>query len=265
MYAFRRLPVLSMLCLFTILAACTPAASAPVAAEARDTLYQVSTIGSLMAGNYDGIKTVKQVSSRGDIGIGTIDGLDGEMLMLDGVVYQVKDSGVVEKPGPDVTIPFTAVTYFDVDATEKTGEVQNLDDLKALLDKMIIKKDRFYAFRIDGTFKTIQVRSVPKQVKPYPILSEVTKKQAVFNYENVKGSLIGFWCPDYVGSVNVPGYHLHFISDDHTKGGHLLYVAISDATVKMDETRFFEMELPESAQLDAGITDAQKEIDKVEK
>ncbi len=260
-----RLHALKIIILCLVLSACSPSGTTPSSAEMRDTLYQVSTIGSLMAGNYDGIKTVKQVSAKGDIGIGTIDGLDGEMLMLDGTVYQVKDSGVVEKPGPDVTIPFTAVTFFDADVTEKTGEVKSLDDLKALLDKMIIKKDRFYAFRIDGTFKSIQVRSVPKQVKPYPILSEVTKKQAVFDFENEKGSLIGFWCPDYVGSVNVPGYHLHFISDDRTKGGHLLNVSVSEAVVIMDETRFFEMELPESAQQDAGFSDAQKEIDKVEK
>lgn len=251
--------------LCVILAACSPAGATTSSPEARDTLYQVSTIGSLMAGNYDGIKTVKQISQKGDLGIGTIDGLDGEMLMVDGVVYQVKDTGAVLKPGEDATVPFTAVTYFDVDLSQNIEQVQNLDDLKAILDKMIVKKDRFYAFRIDGLFSTVQVRSVPKQSKPYPILSEVTKKQAVFNYENIKGSLIGFWCPDYVGSVNVPGYHLHFISDDRTKGGHLLNVNISQATAKLDETRFFEMELAETAQQDASLKDAEKEIDKVEK
>ncbi len=261
----RSLPGLFLVFNLLMLAACSKAETVNANPEVRDTLYQVSTIGSLMAGNYDGIKTVEQVSQKGDLGIGTIDGLDGEMLMLEGVVYQVKDSGAVVKPGADATVPFTAVTFFDTDLSQNIEQVQNLDDLKAILDKMIIKKDRFYAFRIDGLFNTVQVRSVPKQSKPYPVLSEVTKKQAVFNYENLKGSLIGFWCPDYVGSVNVPGYHLHFISDDRTKGGHLLNVNISQATAKLDETRFFEMELGETAQKNANFTDTQKEIDRVEK
>ncbi|HEX7555465.1 MAG TPA: acetolactate decarboxylase [Leptolinea sp.] len=261
----RSLQFYFLLCISLALAACSNVEKAATNPEVRDTLYQVSTIGSLMSGNYDGIKTVEQISKKGDTGIGTIDRLDGEMLMIDGTVYQVKDSGIVVKPGNDVTVPFAAVTYFDDDLSQNINQVQNLDDLKAILDKMIVKKDRFYAFRIDGLFTTVQVRSVPKQSKPYPVLSEVTKKQAVFNYENIKGSLIGFWCPDYVGSVNVPGYHLHFISDDRNKGGHLLNVNVAQATAMLDETRFFEMELGENTQQNADFTDTQKEIDKVEK
>lgn len=232
--------------------------------ETRDTLYQVSTIDSLMAGNYDGIKTAGQVLKKGDFGIGTFDALDGEMVMLNGRIYQVKDSGMVEKPSAEIKLPFTAVTYFDADATQTVDQVQDLDTLKAILDKLIVKKDRFYAIRVDGLFSKVEVRSVPRQQKPYRILSEVTKNQPVFDYENVRGTLVGFWCPAYVGSVNVPGYHLHFISEDFTKGGHLLNVSFTNASVTLDETRFFEMELGENSQQAGGIADPQGEIDKVE-
>jgi acetolactate decarboxylase len=247
------------------LSACVPAVNSPAAPESRDTLYQVSSINSLMAGNYDGILSAEQVSKKGDFGIGTFEAVDGEMLMLNGVIYQVKDSGAVVTPSGTIKLPFTAVTYFDADLSQDVKTVQNLDGLKALLDPMLAKKDRFYAIKIDGIFDHVKVRSVPKQEKPYPVLSEVTKKQAVFEYQAVSGSLVGFWCPDYVGSVNVPGYHLHFISDDRTKGGHLLDVSFSKANVKLDETRFFEMELGESVQADSGVKDAQGEMDKVEK
>jgi acetolactate decarboxylase len=243
-----------------IMAAC----SAPASAETRDTLYQVSTINSLMAGNYDGIKTIQDVAKKGDTGIGTFDTLDGEMVMIDGTVYKVKSSGVVEKPDTKVTLPFSAVTFFDVDNSTSLGPVKDLNELKAALDKMIVKKDRFYAFRIDGTFTTVQTRSVPAQQKPYPILSEVTKNQVVFNFEGVKGSLIGFWCPETVGSINVPGYHLHFISDDRTQGGHLLNISFDSAKAMIDETRFFEMEIGELSSA-GNIDNAGEEIDKVEK
>jgi acetolactate decarboxylase len=240
------------------------ACASPASPEARDTLYQVSTINSLMAGNYDGIKSIQDVSKRGDTGIGTFDTLDGEMVMIDGIVYKVKSTGEVVKPDVKVTLPFTAVTYFDADKSVDPGPVKNLDELKAALDKLVEKKDRFYAFRVDGTFATVQTRSVPAQQKPYPILSEVTKKQAVFNFENVKGSLIGFWCPDTVGSINVPGYHLHFISDDRTKGGHLLNISFENAKAMADETRFFDMEIGESFAA-GNINNAVEEINKVEK
>lgn len=259
-----RILVLAILFSSLLLPACTSSTPPVDLPETRDTLYQVSTLNSLVAGNYDGIKTAQDVSTHGDFGIGTFNGLDGEMVMLDGKVYQVKDSGVVEQPADTITLPFTAVTFFDADLTKDLGEIQNYDALKTELDQLITKKDRFYAIKIDGVFGTIKTRSVPKQEKPYPILSEVTKNQPVFDYENVKGSLVGFWCPEYIGSVNAVGYHLHFISENHTQGGHLLDVSFSNASVTLDETRFFEMELGEAAQQDSGVTDAQGEIDKVE-
>jgi acetolactate decarboxylase len=231
----------------------------------RDTLYQISTLDSLIAGNYDGIETAAQVLAKGDFGIGTFEGLDGEMVALDGVIYQVKATGAVEEPDEDIMIPFSSVTYFDMDTIYDVGQVDDLDALKALLDPMIVKKDRFYAIRLDGDFSAIKVRSVPKQEKPYPVLSEVTSSQPVFDYQDVSGTLVGFWCPDYVGSVNVPGYHLHFISDDRTLGGHLLEISFADAKVMIDETRFFSMTLAEDAAQEGDILDAQKEIDKVEK
>jgi acetolactate decarboxylase len=262
MQKHRSLLTFLAILLYLSISACSKVETA--SPEARDVLYQVSTINSLMAGNYDGIKSIKEVSTKGDLGIGTFDTLDGEMVMIEGIVYKAKADGSVEKSDVNVTLPFTAVTYFDNDLSQEAGQIQNLDELKAFLDKLIVKKDRFYAFRIDGKFTTVQARSVPSQMKPYPILSEVTKNQSVFNYENVNGSMVGFWCPDTVGSINVPGYHLHFISDDRTKGGHLLNISFSDAKVMLDETRFFEMEIGEAASL-GGLNDAQKEIDKVEK
>ena len=254
-------PILLIFCLFSLgLTSC----SGSISAEDRDTLYQISTINSLMAGNYDGIRSIQDVAKKGDTGIGTFDTLDGEMVMIDGAVSKVKASGAVEKPDSKVTIPFSAVTFLDADSSEQLGSIKDLDELKAALDKLIIKKDRFYAFRIDGTFTSIQTRSVPAQQKPYPILSEVTKNQAVFNFENVKGSLVGFWCPETVGSINVPGYHLHFISDDRTMGGHLLNISFETAKAASDETRFFEMELGDAAAAGT-INNAGEEMDKVEK
>ncbi|MHC1770304.1 MAG: acetolactate decarboxylase [Flexilinea sp.] len=218
----------------------------PVAAavfDQRETLYQIATINALRAGQYDGITTLGWLKQQGNLGFGTFDGLDGEMILLDGVVYQAKATGLVELPADDVETPFATVTRFDADITADLGVGPDMASLHAALDKLIERKDAFYAIRIDGLFQQVQVRSVPKQQKPYPELVTALENQTVFEYQNIEGTIVGFWCPDYVGEVNQQGYHLHFISGDHTRGGHLLEAAVTSAQVSLDETRMFDMAL----------------------
>ena len=249
-----------------MLAACTVNSATPVSPEARDTLFQASTIDSLTAGNYDGVITGKDLLAKGDFGLGTFDKLDGEMVILDGKIYQVKSSGKVETPNPDsIKMPFAAITYFDNDISKDVSQVNDIKTLESDIDQMIVKKDRFYAIRVDGVFAKVKARSVPVQQKPYPILSEVTKNQSVFNYENVKGTLVGFWCPSDIGTLNAQGYHLHFISDDRTEGGLLLDISFSNANIKLDETRYYDLVISEAAQQESNIKDKQSEIEKVEK
>jgi len=247
----------------SLFAGCAGDAAQDKAAEEKDTLYQVSTINSLLAGNYDGFRSVGDLKENGDFGIGTFDTLDGEMVVIDGKVYKVKDTGEVLEMEDSVKTPFAAVTFFEKDKAQELSSISDLDSLCQELDSLIENKEMFYAFRIDGIFEYVKTRSVPKQSKPYPILSEITKNQPTFEYEGIPGSLVGFWCPEFIGSVNVPGYHLHFISEDRTKGGHLLDLRLNGATVYADITDSFKMELSEFG-TSASITDVQEEIEKVE-
>ena len=238
--------------------------SADTTSEQKDTIYQVSTLNSLLMGNYDGYESVEVLKSNGDLGIGTFDTLDGEMVMIDGKVYKVKSTGEVVEVEDTITVPFAAVTYFEQDSKTSLSGMASLDTLKVELDKLIVDKDMFYAIRIDGVFNNVKVRSVPKQEKPYPVLTEITKNQPVYEYSDVKGSLVGFWCPEYVGGANVPGYHLHFISEDRAQGGHLLDVSFDSADVSMDMSDDFHMSLTQGAAAGT-ITNLEKEIEGAEK
>jgi acetolactate decarboxylase len=53
-------------------------------------------------------------------------------------------------------------------------------------------------------------------------LVEVAREQTLFQYENVSGTLVGFFTPTFMASLSVPGLHLHFLSADFRSGGHLL-------------------------------------------
>ncbi|AFA48795.1 acetolactate decarboxylase [Acetobacterium woodii] len=243
---------------------CSNSTKNDVTASKEETLFQVSTINSLLAGNYDGFMTFSELKRHGNVGIGTFNALDGELIMIDNKVYKIESSGaVVEVPDSDKT-PFAAVTYFDQDVTKSLSNVASLDMLEQELDQLIEDKNSFYIFRIDGTFNTIKARSVPRQEKPYPVLSEAVKNQTVFNYDNISGTLIGLWCPEYIGGVNVPGYHFHFISDDRSKGGHLLDVRFDDAKAFMDVTDGFNM-IISPTNSDGVVNDLNSEIDAVEK
>ena len=212
--------------------------------EYQETLTQVSTIGALLNGVYDGGISFGDLKRYGDFGIGTFNGLDGEMVALDGEFYQIKSDGCAYKVKDSMKTPFANVTFFDDDRDVKLDEGMNYEDIRELIDDMIPTKNIFYAVKIDGTFSYVKTRSVPKQAKPYPPLVEVTKNQPIFEFNDVEGTIVGFRSPLYVGGMNVPGYHLHFITGDRRAGGHLLEVKVKDATAKLDYTSDLFMVLP---------------------
>jgi acetolactate decarboxylase len=216
-----------------------------------DSLTQVSTIDALLNGLYDGVTPWGELKEYGDFGIGTFDGLDGEMIVLDDVCYQVKVDGVAYPVTDTMTIPFAAVTAFDVDRELPVSEGMNYTQLQAYLSDSIEERNIFYAVRIDGTFDYVKTRSVPGQEKPYPPLVDVTAKQAIFEFEDVRGTIVGFYSPDYVGGLNVPGYHLHFITDDKKAGGHVLELEIEDAQLSVDYTSDIRIILPNTEEFNS--------------
>jgi len=236
------------------------------ASPPEDTVFQVSTINALLQGLYDGEMTCGELKKHGDLGIGTFDGLDGEMIMVDGSVLQVKADGKV-LPAPDgEKTPFAAVTFFRSDQAQQVKEVADYSQLQRLLDGLIANRNMFYAIRIDGTFSYVKTRSVPEQAKPYPPLVEVTKNQPVFEMRNVRGTVAGFYCPPYVEGFNVPGYHLHFVTEDHQQGGHLLECSLQEGEIQMDETREFYLMLPAGSDFAMAdlTTDRAEELNEVE-
>jgi acetolactate decarboxylase len=265
-----RYPILSALIL--ILAALAPL---PAAAEEtglsidrdREVLFQVSTIDALLLAVYDGVLSVGELKEKGDFGIGTFDKLAGEMILLDGVCYQVKEDGVAYIASDDMTTPFASVTFFDHDETVLIEEAANMTELVEILEASLPSKNAFYAVRIDGTFPYVRTRSVPAQERPYPLLVDVTARQTVFEFENTTGTIVGFWTPQFAAGINVPGSHLHFITDDRTAGGHVLDLRVDGVEVALDVTTSIFMALPaEGDFFDLDLTgDLSADLEKVEK
>ena len=244
----------------------TSCATAPID---RDSIFQTSTIDALLAGVFDGETNFGEVRENGDFGIGTFDALDGEMILLDGTVFQVAHDGSVNVIDDETTTPFANSTFFDPDIEIILDEpIASFTALEEFLDSKIATKNLFFAIKIESEFPRIETRSVPRQNRPYPPLAEVVAEQNKFEFENVAGTVVGFRSPAFVAGVNVPGYHLHFLNAERSAGGHILEIALAAGTkIELDPTPRFALELPESGDfLDTNLAeDKSAELEKVEK
>lgn len=209
----------------------------------KDTLFQLAAFNTFSTGQYGGVMPYSELERHGDFGIGTFDGLDGEMIALDGVFYQIPSSGVPRQADASQTAPYATITYFNADKTFTISGL-NYTGLKAYLDGQLSSKDTIYAIKVSGTYDYAQTRSPQKQMQPYPEINEALKTQSIFNLTDVSATAVGFWFPSSMNGVDYAGYHLHLITDDHTAGGHLLDCIIANATVQVDVINKYSLVLP---------------------
>ena len=240
-----------------------PAPAAPPA----DTMYQVSTLQALLIGVYDGQVTFAQLAGHGDLGLGTVQGLDGEMVALEGRFYQVRADGKVVEIPVRQTTPFANLVAFRPDQRLELKGPLTLAQLKAKIDAALGSPNQLCALRVKGRFSLVKARSVPGQQKPYPPLVEVVKKQSVWQFKEIDGSLVGFFLPAYLKGINASGYHLHFLDKTRQKGGHVLDAVVTEAVVELDRLYALEMVLPRQGDFyKAGLAaDMSQAVHKVEK
>ena len=214
-----------------------------------ETVYQVALLQSLAQGHFDGIVTVGELKAHGDTGIGTFDGLNGEMIVLDGVVYQAIGDGSIVIPPDSETVPFSNVTFFEPDLQMQLADVPDMASLQGQLNRTVEENgsNLFYIVKITGEFPAIKVRSEFKQEKPYRELDvALAADQIEFDYENIRGTMVGLYCPNFMSGLNSAGWHFHFITEDLTRGGHVLQVSVSSADASFDTTPSFTLALPEN-------------------
>jgi acetolactate decarboxylase len=210
--------------------------------------FQVSTLAALNAGVYQGSATVAQLKQHGDFGLGTFDGLDGEMVVLNGSVYQVKADGVADVVADNVKTPFYTVTSFRKERSLSLTGQMTYQAMQQQIDRQLPSLNLPYAMRIQGTFPELKVRSVPKQIPPYRSLNDVVKQQQrIFELRNVRGTLVGFRLPQYLNGVNVGGYHFHFVTNDRRAGGHVIDGKFVNPIADLDTLRGWEMVLPDNS------------------
>lgn len=217
--------------------------SQPKLVPNASSLYMCAPVNALVEGIYEEKVLLRDLKRYGNFGLGTFDNLDGEMILLDGVVYQVNAAGRVAVINDDCRTPFACVTFYQPVSHEDICQEMNYPVFLDLVQRLLPSPNLFYAVRLEGVFSYLKTRSVPKQQNYRPLV-DVAKDQPEFEFQNVAGTLAGFFTPAFMGSINVPGLHLHFLSADLTCGGHVLECRPRQGRIGVQFITHLELSLP---------------------
>jgi acetolactate decarboxylase len=214
--------------------------------------FQASTISAVLEGVFEGDVTFSELAGRGDFGIGTLNGCDGEMVAIDGKFLRADTEGRLEPVDPGARTPFAVLTSFEARhrLTLDEGEATSFDAICSEIDTRVGHPEIVHAVRVDGKFDLLHLRSIPKQEPPYRPLAELLADQTVFDFTDLEGTLVGFRFPDITLGIGVAGYHFHFISSDRARGGHVLDCCASGALqVAVDDLPDLYVETPPGVQV----------------
>lgn len=231
------------------------------------TFYQAGALVAFLQCIYDGDYSFEQLAQKGDFGLGTLNGVDGEMIAVDGNFYQVNAAGIASIIPPTACTPFSVVNKFQSVTPFEIANVPNLTALNQLLDTHITTPNIFYMIRIDGELEWVKLRSETCQMRPYqPLAETLPKLQRIFELTNSKGTLVVSRCPAYSAAFTIPGYHYHYIDDNRATGGHVFDLKLKSARVMINPLREFNMTLFDTpdfdkANLDIDIQEALKKIE----
>jgi len=212
---------------------------------AHHTLYQVSTATALVEGIYQGAVRVGTLREHGDLGLGTFENLDGEMVIVDGQVFQVRSDGSVRECDDNVLSPFAVITRFAPEAAVTLAQCPDLSHLTSRFDALRPSDNFFFALRVDGHFDYVHTRAMCWTAEGVPLV-QAAAVQPEFEWHDVSGTLVGFWTPEYAKTLNVPGYHLHFVSADRQNGGHLLQCRGTNLRLQIQREGEYHIALPDT-------------------
>ncbi|KXT79113.1 acetolactate decarboxylase [Streptococcus sp. DD13] len=211
-----------------------------------NTLFQYNTLGALMAGLYGGSLTVGELLEHGDLGLGTLDSIDGELIVLDGKAYQAKGSGdqpEVVEVADEMKVPYAAVIHHQAEVIFRQRFPMTAEELQKRIESYYDGENLFRSIKIVGDFTKMRVRMIPKSTSGEKF-ADVATHQPEYSTDNISGTIVGIWTPEIFHGVSVAGYHLHFISDDHSFGGHVMDYVIDHGIIEVGAVDQLDQRFP---------------------
>lgn len=213
-----------------------------------DVFYQYSIWFAFVNKVFDGDLKVSELKTKGDIGLGSFNFLDGELVMLDGVPYRIRENGEISEGQDEDEIVYADATFFNKDGVFQIKGPIDYPSFQQKLNDAMASEHYFYSYRVPVKLDYIKLGGVPKVEKPFTDgLDVLLPIRPVFEAENISGTLVGFYCPEYIGNINAFGHHFHFISDDRKWGGHVMeFKTTHDIEVPWDQKTSYAFDLPKN-------------------
>lgn len=208
------------------------------------TIYQHGTLGVLMTGALEGTISLSEMLQYGNYGIGTLEGGDGEVVIKEGTAYHVSatDEKVRVLTG-EARLPYANMVQFHADTSFKS----QYDNEKVLYKKIrqtMQSENLFSVIKITGHFKHMHGRVMPKQDPPYKKLIESARQQPEYHHDDVEGTIVAFYTPDFYHGIGSAGFHSHFLSQDCTFLVHVLNFETINVHVEVQNCTEFHQILP---------------------
>ncbi len=125
--------------------------------EEKDMIFHYSVLKALDNGVLEGNMETGELKKHGDFGLGTFNKLNGEMIILDHVVYRVLPDGKIMQPDDKTLIPYSVITFYNQDDTlSMSGEI-NYQALKAYVEKRSSFPKSFLCFPDYGRIRIYQM------------------------------------------------------------------------------------------------------------
>ena len=210
----------------------------------RHLVYQVGTIRSLLNGVYEGDLSFHELAHYGDFGLGTFDAVNGEMIALDGECFRIDADGRAHRVDPDMKSPFAVMTRFQATDAFPITDPLDFEGLKGRIAARLESRNIIHAVRVAGEFAHIDARSEHPQPDGHrPLRETIAQVQTQLSFTDIRGTMVGFWFPQHMKAINVPGFHFHFLGEDRATGGHVFDLKLRDVKVEVMAVFDFGMHL----------------------
>jgi acetolactate decarboxylase len=221
--------------------------------------FQASTINALLAGELCGDLTIGELLEHGDLGLGTLNLLDGELIIVDGEAFVARVDGSVSSVPSETQTPFAVVCPFRAEREGAVDALANFEAVTAAIDALAPPDATCIAVRIDAHVARARLRSVQQQLQPNPTLAAAVSTQVEFDLRDAEATIVGFRFPRDIAGLELPGWHLHLITADRTAGGHVLDLALYEGSLAIERETELVIEVPSG--IDIGTAGAVPERD----
>jgi len=184
------------------------------------------------------LDTIK--NKNGLYGLGPVEYLTGELLIIDGKSYVSKvltDSTMVVEETYQVKAPFLVyVNQANWNAEKLPSSIKTIKQLEEFIDKKTSNFKRPFVFKLKGEVSNaeIHIQNLPQGTK-VSSPEEAHQGQENYTLKNSEVEIVGFFSIEHKGifTHHDSNVHMHLITTDRKKMGHLDKVNFGNGNMKL--------------------------------